>query len=128
MSLSVDGVWKSGVWDQTVWADGVWREGAYTPTETTTGGGKSKRRRHYPRWVVIDGKRFRVNSPEEERALLMAMLDRARAIEATGSFPEVAKAKRRAVRIQKRIESVDDSEAQWLARLRELDEELIFLL
>lgn len=126
MSLAIDGVWKAGVWATTVWADGVWREGA--PAEDATGGGRSKRRRQYPRWVQIEGRRFRVNSPEEERRLLMALMERARAVEATGTHPEVRAAARRVIKIQRRLKTVDDSEAQWLRRLQEMDEELLLFL
>lgn len=97
-------------------------------TTAAEGGGKSKRKRQYPRWVVIDGQRFRVNSPAEERALLEAMLDRARSVEATGSHPEAKAATKRIRRIIKRIEKVPDAEAMWVQRLRDMDEELILLV
>ena len=94
----------------------------------TEGGGRSKYRRRYPRWAQIDGKRYRVNSPEEERQLLQAMLDRARTVEATGTHAEAQQAIKRQVRLKTRIKKVDDSEAQWLERLREMDEELLVLM
>lgn len=92
------------------------------------GSSKRKRQRKYPRWVVIEGQRFRVNSPEEERALLQAMLERAQT-QAEAAPPAQAKvATRKAIRIAKRLETVDDSEAMWLQRLREMDEELLILV
>ena len=95
-------------------------------SDVETGGGRSKRCRQYPRWVQIEGRRFRVNSPEEERRLLMALMERARAVEATGTHPEVQA--RRVIKIQRRLKTVDDSEAQWLRRLQEMDEELLLFL
>ena len=104
--------------------------------ETTEGGGKSKRRkalerRKYPRWVVINGQRYRVNSPEEERQLLQAMLDRAQEqvqqAEDAGKEPP-KQAKKQARLLARRIEKAEDAEAAWLRRLREMDEELIILL
>lgn len=95
-------------------------------TATETAGGRSKRR--YPRWVVVDGHRYRVNSPEEERQLLLAMMDRAREVEATGTHEETRKAIKRQLRLKARIEKVDDSEAQWLEYLHQQDEEILLLL
>ena len=97
-------------------------------TEKFGGSSKSKRGRKYPRWVVIDGQRFRVNSPEEERQLLLAMLDRAKEVEATAAPAEAKQARKRIIRIEKRVKAVDDSEAQWMQRLREMDEELLLLI
>lgn len=91
-------------------------------------GGRSKYRRRYPRWVQVDGERYRVNSPEEERQLLQALLDRARTIEATGTHAEAQQAIRRQVRLKTRIEKVDDSETQWLEALRAADEEILLLM
>ena len=95
---------------------------------TTEGGGKSKRRK-YPRWVLVGDSRARVNSPDEERQLLAAMMDRAEAQVIEAVTPaEVKQANTRVVRIQKRIEKVDDREAQWVQRLREMDEEILLLV
>jgi len=93
------------------------------------GGGSSKKRRKYPRWVLVGDARARVNSPEEERQLLTAMMDRAETQVIEAETPaEVKQANARVVRIQKRIEKVDDREAQWLRRLREMDEEILLLV
>lgn len=129
MSLSVDGVWKAGVWATTVWADGVWREGAPAVVEeaAATGGGKKKRRR-YPRKVLAYGQVHTVYSPDEERSLYQALLDRAKTLAAIGEPDDVREAEKRIKRVIRRLEKVDDSEAQWLSRLRELDEELLILL
>lgn len=97
-------------------------------TPAQEGGGKSKRRRKYPRWVMIEGQRFRVNSPEEERALLLAMMERAREIEATGTPPEVQQAKKTLRRIKKRLPKVAQSEDDWTRQLKDMDEELLLLV
>ena len=133
MSLSTAGVWAVGVWDQTVWADGVWREGAAAVVEVdTAGGGASRRARKYPRWVVINGQRFRVWNAEEERQLLQAMAERAevaaKTAEALGDKPLAKEALRRKVRIEKRIATVDDREQEWLRRLMDEDEEILTIL
>lgn len=96
--------------------------------ETTQEGGGSKRKRKYPRWVMIDGQRFRVNSPEEERALLLAMMERARTIEATGTHPEVQQAKKTLKRIKKRLPKVDQAKDDWSQQLKKMDEELLLLV
>lgn len=127
MSLSVDGVWKAGVWATTCWADGVWREGdPPAPVATTTsGGGKSKR---YPRRVMLRGRLYTVRNPREERELLQAALDRAKTLAAIAEPQEAAEAKRTALRFAKRAKAVEREESQWLARLRQIDEELLLLL
>lgn len=96
--------------------------------EAQEGGGKSRRKRKYPRWVMIEGQRFRVNSPEEERALLLAMMERAREVEATGTHPEVQKAKKTLKRIKKRLPKVEQSEDDWKQQLKQMDEELLLLV
>lgn len=129
MSLSIDGVWKAGVWATTVWADGVWYEGPPAPaaTTTTTGGGKSRRK--YPRRIMAHGKLYTVRNPEEERQLLQALMDRAKTLAAVSPEPtEIAAVRKRIRAIERRVKAVDDSEAQWLRRLREIDEELLLLL
>lgn len=102
--------------------------------ETETGGGKSRRKqgRKYPRWVVINGQKFRVNNADEERQLLQAMQERAdvaaKTAEALGDKKLAKEAKKRAIRIEARQKQVDDREQEWLARLREEDEELLVML
>lgn len=99
--------------------------------DTTAGAGKSKfRSRSYPRYVLVDGQRYRVWSPEEERQLLEALHDRAReamvTLEGQGKAAAAKKAKQRAVRIEKRIAKTSAADADWLAKLRE-DDELILM-
>lgn len=97
------------------------------PPATTTGGGKSRRK--YPRRVMAHGKLYTVRNPEEERQLLQALMDRAKTLAAVSAEPEeVAQVRRRIKTIERRVKAVDDSEAQWLRRLREIDEELLLLL
>lgn len=101
----------------------------------STGGGIGKRKRKlagYPRRVLIDGRVVVVNSPEEERALLRAMAERASAAakaEAAVGHVEVARQRLRVVkRVENRLASVDDREAEYVRRLHEEDEELITLI
>ena len=129
MSLSIDGFWKAGFWSTTFWADGFWYEGAppAPAATTTTGGGKSRRK--YPRRIMAHGKLYTVRNPEEERQLLLALMDRAKTLAAVSAEPEeIAAVRRRIKTIERRVKAVDDSEAQWLRRLREIDEELLLLL
>lgn len=87
---------------------------------TSTGGGKSRR---YPRRVMVRGRLYVVRSALEERQLLQAVLDRAR--EAAPASPAEV---RQQVRIQRRLKQAEDEEAQWMARLREIDDELLLLV
>lgn len=128
MSLSIDGFWKAGFWSTTFWADGFWYEGDPAPPPATTstgGGGKSKR---YPRRVMLRGRLYTVRNPREERELLQAALDRAKTLAAIAEPQEAADAKRTALRFAKRTKAVEREESQWLARLRQIDEELLLLL
>ena len=106
-----------------------------TVAEDTTGGGssreKTKRRSRYPRRVVIDGAVYWVNNADEERRLLQAMAERAREqaqiAEALGDTELAETVRRKSVRIQRRVRKADDREAEWLARLRDEDDELLIL-
>jgi len=78
---------------------------------------------------MVDGRVYAVRSPEEERQLLQALMDRAKTLAAVSPEPEEVAAVRRKIRtIERRVKAVDDSEAQWLRRLREIDEELLLLM
>jgi len=129
MSLTVDGFWKAGFWSTTFWADGFWYEGAPVPPPAATTSGGGGRKRKYPRRVMAYGKLYTVRNPDEERQLLQALVDRAKTLAAISPEPdEVAAVRRRIRTIERRVKAVDDSEAQWLRRLREIDEELLLLL
>ena len=99
--------------------------------EDTVIAGVGKKRR-YPRWILINNKRFRVDSAEEERQLLQAMADRAnddaKLAEALGDSSIAQVARKRAIRIRKRIPEVANRETEWLAQLIAEDEEIIALL
>ncbi len=78
---------------------------------------------------MVDGRLYSVRNAEEERQLLQAMLDRAKVLAEISPEPvEVKQAKKRALSIQKRMKAVDDTEARWLQRLRQIDEELLLLM
>ena len=104
-------------------------ETAAVAATVTAGVGKKRR---YPRWVLINGKRHRVESAEQERQLLQAMADRAnddaKLAEALGDTQIAQVARKRAIRIRKRIPEVQNREAEWLAQLIAEDEEIIALL
>lgn len=98
--------------------------------EAVTGGGKKRKQaRKYPRWVVINGERFKVWSAEEERQLLQVMSDRAadaaKIAEAVGDEVLAKQARKKAVTIKQRIHKVDNREAEWLAQLQEEDDEIL---
>ena len=107
-----------------------------TPAATTGGGiGGKKRRRtnRYPRWVLIDGQRVRVQSAEEERRLLAAYQRRLEAekaaLEAQDASPaEVAPLRVKVARVERRLDAVADREAEWKAKLRRIDSDLVLLL
>lgn len=103
-----------------------------TEESTTTGGGKKRKRTKYPRRVMLGGFLYWVNSPEEERQLLAAMAERAREqakiAEALGDKELGTTIRKRAIRVEKRIEAVDTRESDWISRLLEEDEELLVML
>lgn len=98
---------------------------------TTTGGGKSKRQRQrrYPRWVVVDGERYQVWSPEEEERLLLQLkqqfIDEAVKLEGAGKTAEAQTARRKAVRVAKRVDKVPDAATTWNEFLKREDEEVL---
>jgi len=106
------------------WGDSWGAIAAATP-------GVGKRRR-YPRWVIIDGQRYRVENANQERQLLQAMADRAndnaKLAEALGDSEVAAVARKRAIRVKARLPEVDNREAEWMAQLIAEDEEIISLL
>jgi len=136
------GYWGTGYWHANYWAlDGnYWAEGDTQGTvevEEVLGGGpggrKRRRQGRYPRWVLIDGARHRVNSAEEERQLLAAYQQRLEAEKAAleaqeAPQAEIAPLRVKVARVERRIDAVDDREAEWKARLRRIDEELVLLL
>jgi hypothetical protein len=94
---------------------------------------RAKRRRtsRYPRWIVVDGKRYRVASAAEEAALLARLLGDAKeeaqavAADAAPSSPKVKRVRQRVKRIEKRIEQ---AERTWEQYLDDEDEELVEML
>ena len=99
------------------------------------GGSPSKARRRrksrYPRWIVVDGKRYRVASAAEEAALLARLLgevkEEAQAVvaDAAPSSPKVKRVRQRVKRIEARIEQ---AERTWEQHLDDEDEELMEIL
>ena len=104
------------------------RANVSTGQDVAPGGGKSKKRKSkYPRRVSIDGKLYTVKSADEERELLeayRAKLEREALTLALEDAPkeQVAKAKVKVIRAQRRIEEVEDGAQAWLDHLREEDE------
>ena len=127
MSLSVDGVWKVGVWAQTVWADGVWFEGARAAVIAAIGGGKSRRKK-YPRRIMVHGRLYNARNANEEREILRTALERAKILVELEEPAKAEAIKQSTIQIVKRLKQVDNTEAQWLQRLREIDEELLLLI
>lgn len=100
-----------------------------------TAGGIGKRKRRYagyPRRILLDGQIIVVQSPEEERALLRAMAERASEqaqTEAAAGNVEAAKRRMRIVkRAETRMRTVDSREADYIRRLHDEDEELVSLI
>ena len=109
--------------------------GAAAPVvvETSTGGGIGKRRSKYPRRVLIGGNLVWVRSASEERELIAQYIARLEAqaerlTEQQAPPAKVARARVAIVKAARRLEKVDDREAQWLARLQDEDEEILLLL
>lgn len=100
----------------------------FAPTAPPGGGRGAKGGAcRYPRRVLIDGVVHWVKSAAEERRLLeayRARLEREALTLALEEAPKakVAKARMKVVRAQRRVESVDTREEEWLDRLREEDE------
>jgi len=94
-------------------------------------GSKRRRRRsRYPRRVSIGGRLYWVENADEERRLLEAHLAKVEAealelVREDAPKAEVARARVKVVRAVRRVEAVDDREAQWLDRLRREDEEIL---
>jgi hypothetical protein len=106
-------------------------ENVVVATATTTGGGKSKRQRQrrYPRWVVVDGERYQVWSPEDEENLLRQLqqqfAEEAVKLEGAGKTAEAQTARRKAVRVAKRVDKVPDAVTNWKEFLKREDEEVL---
>lgn len=103
------------------------------------GGGKGAKKYRkpggkWPRRVSIDGQVYTVRNPQELQDLLELLLERKReelaALEAQEATPEPQARKVRVVirRTEQRLEAAQDEAEQWMARLREYDNELIALL
>jgi len=116
-------------------------ETVIAPTTPTVGAGggagggakkHARRRKGYPRRVMIDGKLYLVANAEEERALLRQWRDRVEreammlALEGAPQ-KKIAKAKVRVVRAEKRLEEASSREDDWIAKLREEDEEILMI-
>lgn len=106
------------------------------PEVTPPGGvGKRRRWRGYPRTVVVFGRRYTVKTPREERELLERLQaeEQARLAQLEPSTTpakqrQVAQAKVRIVRLEHRIEKLEDRELAWNQYLDEEDEELLLFL
>lgn len=104
------------------------------PTTPALGGGgghkKSRVASRYPRWILVDGQRFRVNSAREEAELLARLRnEREKAAETAQEPVEAEQARRVARRIKRREEKLEpDVAAEWLELLKQEDEELLSLL
>lgn len=98
------------------------------------GGYKRSRVGHrYPRWVIVEGKRYRVGSAREEAELLARLREereaQAKAAEAAQEAARAAQITRKAKRIKRREEKLEpDVEAEWLEFLKQEDEEILSLL
>lgn len=112
--------------------------GAYSTGPASTGGGRGakgrrKRKAKYPRRISIDGVLHLVKSYQEEQRLLAAYrekLEREALELALEDAPakEVAKAKVKVVRAQRREEESEERADEWLSRLREDDEIILAAL
>jgi hypothetical protein len=104
---------------------------SYIPAVSRAGAGmgaKRYTRSRYPRRVVIDGKVYWVNSPQEERDLLELLLASAKE-EVAEAAPAQRPRKRVVVkRLETRLEKVEEQEEAWLRYLRDRDEEIIAIL
>ena len=103
-----------------------------TAASAAVGGGIDRRKSKYPRRVAARGRLYVVRNADEERALLLALeqsaLDQAQIANALGDEVTAMRAKKVARKITKRVEAVDDREAEWLQRLRDEDEEILTIL
>ena len=96
------------------------------PTKKRAAGGRSR----YPRRVYVGGRQYWVQNAEEERRLLLKHqreLER-KADDATSQPAAQAAARSAAVKISRRVEAVDTREQDWLARLRDEDDEILLVL
>lgn len=105
--------------------------GAGRPDGAPGKGGKRKSK--YPRRVYIEGQLYTVKSAEEERELLRQWQERVEAealrLALEGAPKQtIARAKVKVVRAARRVEEVDNREAEWIARLMDEDEEILILL
>lgn len=91
-------------------------------------GKKSK----YPKRVTVNGKVYTVRTVAEERRLLEEIAaqnrEQAAILKALGDEVSAKRAEKKAVAIQARVDTVAIAHEQWLAKLRQDDEELLLLL
>ena len=97
------------------------------------GGKKRRRTSRYPRWILIDGKRIQVANAQEERRLLEAYQARLEAEKAALEAQDAPQAKIAPLRVkvartERRIDEADEREAEWKAKLRRIDSELVLML
>lgn len=89
------------------------------------GGGKPKQRRKYPRWVMIDGERYRVNSYAEELALLKRLSDEEEKRQAKLKGQEKTLSVKKVARMSNRIKREQELR---LETLRREDEEILLII
>ena len=93
--------------------------------EDRTGGSSKKRGRKYPRWVMIDGERYRVNSYAEELALLKRLSDEEEKRQAKLKGQEKALSVKKVARMSNRIKREQELR---LEALRREDEEILLII
>jgi len=86
----------------------------------------------YPKRVSVNGKVYTVRSVAEERRLLEELAaqnrEQAASLKALGDEVSAKRAEKKAVAVQARVDTVAIAHEQWLAKLRQDDEELLLLL
>jgi hypothetical protein len=102
------------------------------PVTTKPGGIGHGRKSKYPKRVTVNGKVYTVRSVAEERRLLEEMASQTREhatiLKALGDEVSAKRAEKKAVAVQARIDDVAVAYEQWLAKLRQDDEEILLLL
>lgn len=86
----------------------------------------------YPKRVSVNGKVYTVRSVAEERRLLEELAaqnrEQAAILKALGDEVSAKRAEKKAVAVQARVDTVAIAHEQWLAKLRQDDEEILLLL
>lgn len=77
---------------------------------------------------MVHGRLYNARNANEEREILRTALERAKILVELEEPAKAEAIKQSTVQIVKRLKQVDNTEAQWLQRLREIDEELLLLI